>query len=530
MQTSSNEREPSADARAILDRMGDGFFVLDADWRITYANERGRKILAAASAATTDADADAAEAETAATGPFDPVGRSLEKLVPDISGTRFDEEYREAMATGEPTSFEARFAPLDAWFEVRAFPTDGGLSVYLDDVTARETVARKHRESLAALQRLYAISSDRDRGFEAKLDAMFDVGREYLDLPNAFLTRIEGDVQTIEAAAAEHPLLVVGGTCPLEKAYCGRTVESDALLTVVDAVAEGWADEPAYDRFELGSYVGGRVEVDGELYGTLCFADTEPRDEPFGDARRAFVELLTRWVSYELEQGQARERIERERDRLDEFAGVVSHDLRTPLATARGQLEIARTAVADDADAADDALGAVDRMLDRMDDLIEDLLTLAREGDRVDDDALGPVELETVVAAAWTTTEPGTGSGAATLSVDLDGATVHADEARLRRLIENLLRNAVEHGGGAVVVGRLDDRDGFYVADDGPGFDGIDPDAVFEPGRSTDESGTGLGLAIVDRIAEAHGWTVTATESADGGARFEIAGVTLASA
>jgi signal transduction histidine kinase len=523
MPPSSDERGPSVDAREVLDRMGDGFFALDADWRITYANERGREIIAAAAAAS-EPDVDPVEAVATAT--FDPVGRSLEELVPDLAGTRFYEEYRTAMATGEPTSFEARFAPLDAWFEVRAFPADDGLSVYFHDVTARETVAREHRESLAALQRLYAISSDRERGFEAKLDAMFDVGREYLDLPNAFLTRIEGDVQTIEAAAADHPLLVAGESCPLEEAYCGRTVENDAVLTVVDAAAEGWADEPAYDRFELGTYVGGRVEVDGELHGTLCFADTEPRGEPFGDARRAFVELLTRWVSYELERGRARERIERERDRLDEFAGVVSHDLRTPLATAQGQLEIARAAIEDDAGAADDALGAVDRMLDRMDHLIDDLLTLAREGDRVDADEIGPVELEAVVAAAWAATEPEIGAGTATLSVDLDGATVRADEPRLRRLIENLLRNAVEHGGKTVVVGRLDDRDGFYVADDGPGFDGVDPDAVFEPGHTTDESGTGLGLAIVAGIAQAHGWTVTATESAAGGARFEVAGVT----
>ena len=74
-------------------------------------------------------------------------------------------------------------------------------------------------------------------------------------------------------------------------------------------------------------------------------------------------------------------------------------------------------------------------------------------------------------------------------------------------------------------MGRLDDRAGFYVADNGPGVPGELRESVFEPGYTTAEEGSGFGLAIVSRIAAAHGWDVTLTESADGGARFEFAGV-----
>ena len=76
---------------------------------------------------------------------------------------------------------------------------------------------------------------------------------------------------------------------------------------------------------------------------------------------------------------------------------------------------------------------------------------------------------------------------------------------------------------GAVVhvrVGGLDD--GFFVEDDGPGIPPEDRDIVFERGYSTGTSGTGFGLSIVREIVEAHGWTISATESASGGARFEI--------
>jgi len=85
----------------------------------------------------------------------------------------------------------------------------------------------------------------------------------------------------------------------------------------------------------------------------------------------------------------------------------------------------------------------------------------------------------------------------------------------------------VEHGGEAVhvTVGDLAERTGFYVADDGPGIRADDPEAVFESGYSTQGGGAGLGLAIVESVADDHDWAVTVTESADGGARFEVSGV-----
>jgi signal transduction histidine kinase len=99
---------------------------------------------------------------------------------------------------------------------------------------------------------------------------------------------------------------------------------------------------------------------------------------------------------------------------------------------------------------------------------------------------------------------------------------VEADSARLTRLLENLLRNAIEHGGdvSTVTVGDLDD--GFYVADDGDGVPEADREQIFEDGYTTSSEGTGLGLSIVAEIVDDHDWAMAVTESADGGARFEI--------
>ena len=253
------------------------------------------------------------------------------------------------------------------------------------------------------------------------------------------------------------------------------------------------------------------------------------------------------------ERAERRRRLERERERLEEFASVVSHDLRNPLSVAVGNVELAKDF---EGEAADERLDRAHDALDWMDDLISDLLALAREGRSVEETAT--VDLRSVVDTAWRTV--GSGPDVA-LVVEGPLPWVECDRSRLRQALENLFRNAIEHGGpddcspsdlpdeaGAdaddargpfaddgngevapadaslrIFVGTL--PGGFYVADDGPGIDPSERESVFEPGFTTDDDGTGFGLAIVERIAEAHGWEVTLTESESGGARFEFHGV-----
>jgi len=223
----------------------------------------------------------------------------------------------------------------------------------------------------------------------------------------------------------------------------------------------------------------------------------------------------------EITDRKARERELREtNERLDEFASVVSHDLRNPLNVATSRLELAR----ERRDSED--LAAVAGAHDRMETLIDDLLTLARAGERVE--ATEPVALASATRLCWGTVA----TADATLRVET-GADVLADESRLRQLLANLVRNAVDHAADDVTVlvddlpageGSAEYR-GFYVADDGPGIDRERRDEVFERGHTTRDDGTGFGLAIVAEIADAHDWTIDVTESERGGARFEITGV-----
>lgn len=228
-------------------------------------------------------------------------------------------------------------------------------------------------------------------------------------------------------------------------------------------------------------------------------------------------ESLLGYVLILADRNDERERLEalqRRNKQLEAFASVVSHDLRNPLNVAIGNIGMAKSREDDQ-----DQLETAEESLERMERLIEEVLTLARQGKDVDE--FERVELEEVVQLAWGSVD----EMWAQLEYDQLPA-VTADSERLRRLFENLFRNAIEHGGDDVTIriGMLDE-DGFYIQDDGPGIPKHKRDEIFEAGYTTGDDGTGLGLAIVQSIAEAHGWEITAAESSSGGARFEVRGV-----
>jgi PAS domain S-box-containing protein len=176
-------------------------------------------------------------------------------------------------------------------------------------------------------ERVYSAFEDAERTHEEAIEAALDVGRRRLGTDVGFLTRIDDGVQTVEQVAGESDSIVADETCPLDDAYCKRTVRTTHPLSVQDAETSPLVDADAYERWDLGTYVGCRLTVDGETYGTVCFAGSDARDEPFAEAEELFVELVARLVSnrlerhaHELEQARRNDRLERQRDRFESIA------------------------------------------------------------------------------------------------------------------------------------------------------------------------------------------------------------------
>ncbi|GAB3695273.1 hypothetical protein GCM10028858_05860 [Halorubrum pallidum] len=326
------------------------------------------------------------------------------------------------------------------------------------------------------------------------------------------------------------------------------------LVTVVDGDGRVRYESPSIEEvlgYEQGSTVGrsplgyvhpdDRERVTEQFYHALADPDAAPTLEyryRTADGDWVWLESQTRSLpgddvdgrlllnSRDVSDRKARERRLTDRnERLDRFASIVSHDLRNPLSVIRASMEMAQ--LKDDTT----PLARGERAVDRIDQLVSELLTLARQGSGIDE----PTEfaLDGVVRDAWGTA----GRSDATLLVDAD-ARVRGDRSRLRQVFENLFRNCIEHGSAESQTGAIADgpaaaeagqsergtdrtgpivvvattETGFLVADDGPGVDPEYRERVFDPGVTTRVDGTGYGLDIVREIVESHGWEVVLRE------------------
>lgn len=167
-------------------------------------------------------------------------------------------------------------------------------------------------------ERLYDVFSGQSTDVETKVDRALALGSEQLGLPIGFLTRIEGGTQEIVRAVGDHPSIQPGNACPLEEAYCRRTVEIEGLLAVQDATASSAISETAVRSFGLGAYIGASVTVDDETHGTVCFADQDERAEGFTDAETHFVESLASLTGHALERRAYERELDEREAQLDE--------------------------------------------------------------------------------------------------------------------------------------------------------------------------------------------------------------------
>ena len=243
--------------------------------------------------------------------------------------------------------------------------------------------------------------------------------------------------------------------------------------------------------------------------------------DAFGNMRDTLRRQIRQAQAAREEAERSSRELERQNERLDEFASTLSHDLRNPLAVARGHVELLATRLSDPETDSDDLRAHIEKLEsahDRIESIIDDVLTLTRKGASVEETA--PVPLEAVVTDAWDNIDN------KSASIEVAGSrTIDADRTRLLRALENLFRNAIDHVGPevTVTVGLTDH--GFYVADDGPGIPSEAVDDIFEYGHTTSEDGTGLGLSIVKTIAEAHGWRLYIDTTYPDGAMFVFADV-----
>ncbi|ELZ98039.1 light and oxygen sensing histidine kinase [Haloferax mucosum ATCC BAA-1512] len=173
------------------------------------------------------------------------------------------------------------------------------------------------RDSARTRERLYATFADSSLDFEQVVQRSLEIVADFIGVEYGFLTRITDGEQRIEQAIGSHELLQPGESCPLENAYCRRTIAMDEALSVQDASTSSQVSTRAFETFDLGCYIGAKITVDGEVYGTVCFGDTDSREEPFSEQKSVLVELLGQLLSQALERRAYETKLEDRNRRLD---------------------------------------------------------------------------------------------------------------------------------------------------------------------------------------------------------------------
>jgi PAS domain S-box-containing protein len=227
--------------------------------------------------------------------------------------------------------------------------------------------------STASLRALSRLATDDSLTDDETIERVLELGADRLGVSIGYLSTIEDDTYTVTHVVGDHSVVQSGIETELSNTYCSRTIQTDGLLSITDAPAEGWDDHPAYQMSGLACYLGGEIRVNGELYGTLCFADDAARSGPFSDDQQRFIELLIAWINRELER---RDR-ERSLERYEEIIEAVDDGVYALDET--GHFEFVNSAMADLTGHDIEELIGSHTSLVKPPDVVEEAETLVRE-------------------------------------------------------------------------------------------------------------------------------------------------------
>ncbi|WP_254761918.1 hybrid sensor histidine kinase/response regulator [Natrinema marinum] len=485
--------------RTLVETVGDSMYVLDVDGRIEMVNDAMADRLSES------------RANLVGTYPSDYMSNediergteTLLEILEDDDRRWGTFEMRFEPVDGEPYMAEDNVAPL--------VDDDGELTGsvgVIRDIADRKERERRIRRLHDGTRRLMTAASAEEVAHVAG-----DVACDALELQtNAVHLYDEADDALVPVAVTERTRELLGDVPAIER---DGGLAWDAY-EAGEAIAHGDVrHDPNVKNPETPIRSEAHIPIGDE--GLFIVSSTEPND--FDEEALALAKILVANVEAALERARREDELaartaelERQNDRLDAFASTVSHDLRNPLTLAAGHLENIAPHVAEEGERYREEIAWA---LERMNDLIESVLALARSGQRLTETE--PVALDAVVDRAHRTVDPDLD-----LVRDESLPTLEADDDRLLVLFENVFRNAREHAGPDVTVTIEATDDGFAVADDGPGAPPAERDDILESGYTTAADGTGFGLAIVTEVVEAHGWSIAVEESEHGGLRLAV--------
>ena len=184
------------------------------------------------------------------------------------------------------------------------------------DITDRKQAEQALGKSRQAIRALHDISSAQGQSFKERVEALLQLGCRFFDLPIGMETFVRGDELEVGQVNAPGMAFHPGMRVSLSRAYCSVPLRQNGAVCFEHAGASPeWQQHPAYDALKLESYIGTAINGLERTYGTLCFAGTEPRNKPFTDSERDFIQLMARWLGGEMDRQSALDALRQSEER-----------------------------------------------------------------------------------------------------------------------------------------------------------------------------------------------------------------------
>jgi len=474
-------QQVSEQRRRILESITDAFAALDEEWTFTYVNAQAETLL--------ERSRDAL------------LGRNVWNEFPEAVGSTFQQQFETAIEERTTVEFTEYYPPLNRWLEVKAFPFEGGLSVYFDDVTERMEAQENFRRERDLVEAIV------DTSVAALLIVEADGTVAFANEPAADILRAE----------EEQP--------PLDSVYEGtlKTLEGTVLPH----------DEWPFERIvNEGTAVSDERYLYEDTDGTERFITVHgaPLHGSDGTVQQVVFSIddITEQVRYERELKAAKEEAERANELKSAFLANVSHDVQTPLSSILNHADLLRMEVGEEHQ---ERIDLIKRSSARLRDTIESVLDLSKlEAGAVEpspesldlaDELLGTVEIF----------QPQAAGEEVTLETDVEEPLrADLDPTMLHRITDNLLSNALKFTdpGGTVTLRAhgTDEAVTMEIEDTGVGIDESFLPNLFEAfarGPDQDDTkGTGLGLAITKHLTEVMGGAIGVESEKGVGTTFTV--------
>ncbi len=465
------EREQAADQERtarLLESISEGFIALDHEFRFVYVNERGAQMLGKSRS--------------------EMLGKSVAQVFPEFIGGDFERTFQEAVRLGKPQSVESYFAPLENWFEVHAYPSAEGLSLFFMNVSER----RKSQEMIRIQnERIMLALRTADAGM---WDWELPAGRIHLLGNEAKLFGLPADTNNVG----------LDNLLPSVHPEDRRLVER-GMHTAVEEHSD------YYQEFRV---IWPDTSVHHLLGVGKVFTDET------GRTRRMVG------VNVDVTQSKLSEEALRKSEKLaatGRLAATVAHEINNPLEAVMNLLYLLQNDKGL-SPRAHEYLTQAEQELSRVAHLTRQTLGFYR-------DSIAPttIDLADEVRQVMRLYERRAQSKGIKVDVTLEGAVFHGFPGEVKQVVSNLLTNAIDaapmQGSVKISTARLKGMALLRVEDNGPGIPEVIHDRLFEAFFSTKkEHGTGLGLWVSKGIVEKHGGNITfrtATRGTQTGTVFE---------